>query len=148
MRAYFTILVAALALLASSGVVPAASVSSPANAEHTATHYVENEANRGRFLRKRLEDESEERGALMDAAKKAKQYVNGEQKLAKLFKKTDEQLFKKSIRSEYLTKGVARLEKAGWPAAKVEKFKAIAERYSKFQTAKSLQNYKLNFEHV
>ncbi|KAG1702299.1 hypothetical protein DVH05_010089 [Phytophthora capsici] len=148
MRAFITFLVAVLALFVSNGVVSAALVPSPAKLEQAATHNVENEANGGRFLRKRLEAETEERGALLDLVTKAKQSVNGEKKLAKLFKKTDEQLSNKNIKSTYLFDGVKRLEKAGWPAEKIKAFKAVAERYSNFQTAKALRNYRLNFEHV
>ncbi|KAK1942594.1 hypothetical protein P3T76_006093 [Phytophthora citrophthora] len=149
MRVLIAVLVAAFAFFVSNGVAAAAAlVSNPAKLEETETHFVQNEANRGRLLRKRLEAESEERAGLLDIATKAKQYMNGEQKLAKLFKKTDEQLFKKKISSAYLSKGITRLENAGWPAAKIEKFKAVANRYSNFRTTENLQNYRLNFDPV
>ncbi|KAL3664409.1 hypothetical protein V7S43_010732 [Phytophthora oleae] len=138
MRVSIAILVAVVAVFTSSGL---ASASNPVQLQQVvpgSTNNVENADGGVRFLRKSVEDESddlaseEERGALGDLAKKAKQYLNGEQRLAKLFKKTDEQLMKKELGPNFLIEGAKRLEKAGWPAAKVEQFKVKGEQYSTF----------------
>ncbi|KAG7379589.1 hypothetical protein PHYPSEUDO_008434 [Phytophthora pseudosyringae] len=140
MRAYITPLVAVVALFASSGVASAVTASTPVKLAQLypgSTNNVQTENNGARFLRKRVEAESddlssEERGGLADVAKKAKQYLTGETRLAKLFTKTDDQLFLKKIGPDDLTNAANRLEKRGWSKETVEEFKAIAARYSDY----------------
>ncbi|KAK1942592.1 hypothetical protein P3T76_006091 [Phytophthora citrophthora] len=143
MRVSFAILVAVVAVFTSSGL---ASASNPAQMQQLApasTYNVEKVDGSARFLRKSTEDErddltNEERGVLGNAGTKIKQFLNGETRLAKLFEKSDAKLLKKDLGPNFLTDAAKRLEKAGWPAEKVNQFKAKGEQYSSFWYA----NYK------
>ncbi|KAG1702301.1 hypothetical protein DVH05_010091 [Phytophthora capsici] len=136
MRVSFAFLVAAVAVFTSSGLVAASNPAQLQQLGPESTNNVEKADGGARFLRKRLEDESddltsEERGALQDLGKSAKQFLKGETRLAKLFDKTDEKLLSKGIGPDTLIKGAKRLEKSGgWSPEKIARFKAKADQYS------------------
>ncbi|KAG1702237.1 hypothetical protein DVH05_010027 [Phytophthora capsici] len=132
MRVSNAILLAVIAVFTISAGLTSAS--NPAQLQEA----VPGSTNTVRFLRKSVEDKSEdltnieERGVLGGLAKKVKQILNGEERLAKLFKMPKKKLMEKGIGPENLTNAAKRLEKAGWSARQVAKFKAKGEKYSTY----------------
>ncbi|KAG1702292.1 hypothetical protein DVH05_010082 [Phytophthora capsici] len=136
MRASIVILVAVIAVFTRSGLASASNTAQLQQTVPGATNKVEN-AEGGRFLREGLKDESddltsEERGIWGDLFKKAKPYLNGDIMYARLFKKSNSQLWRREITPDELKSMVIHLEKAGWSGEKLQKLKDKSHGYEKY----------------
>ncbi|KAK1941555.1 hypothetical protein P3T76_007421 [Phytophthora citrophthora] len=133
MRISFAILVAVVVAFTSCDLASASNSAQLKRLVPGLTNNVEKANGGARFLRKtRAMAFQAKRERAGDIGTRIKNVLNGNEKLARMFKKTDEKLMSKNIGPDELFRGAKRLENAGYSPEKMSHANARAKEYDAF----------------